>query len=138
MSVRARAGRTDMYAPSLAAALEWAGGMARTQRRMDALPWEEVIEAAKSASSDSEYGTLEAWDSADDAYLGDCMKGCHEPTIMVKGSVREFHAFGVYICSGCDYAYPPGCEPDRSDTIGLIDLRDMAGLRIVRNGKGDA
>lgn len=129
MSVHVRAGRTKMWYPSLAGSLEWAARMVHSQWQMDEQPWEEVIDAAKRASKESRYATLGAWDAADDAYLGDCTKGCYEPTIMVKGSVREFHAFGVYICSGCDYAYPPGCEPDRSEISEPIDILALVGAR---------
>jgi hypothetical protein len=51
------------------------------------------------------------WDEGE-GYLGECFKQCYGPRWMRRGSVLEFDTTGVYVCTGCDYAYPPGCEPD--------------------------
>ena len=53
----------------------------------------------------------EEWDSKPNEYLGDCVKTCYGPRVMIKGSVAEYGARGVYVCTGCGYAYPPKCEP---------------------------
>lgn len=57
--------------------------------------------------------TADEWEKMPDEYLGDCNKQCYGPRWMVKGDVYEYGAYGVYVCSGCGYAYPPKCEPDK-------------------------
>ena len=59
------------------------------------------------------YGiSKEEWDQAPDHYFGECFKQCYRVTRLRKGSIYEFGAYGVYICEECEYAYPPGCEPE--------------------------
>jgi len=61
--------------------------------------------------SDIEYVSADMWDTYPDEYLGDCLKQCGT-RVMVKGDPDEFDSYGVYICTGCGYAYPPDCEPN--------------------------
>ena len=66
---------------------------------------------AELKAGDGNGPTREAWESEPDTYRGECFKGCYSVQTLYKGSVYEFGAYGVYVCCGCGYAYPPNCEP---------------------------
>jgi len=51
--------------------------------------------------------TDEEWEAAPMEYLGSCSKGCYGRRVMTKGHEAVFGVRGVYVCSGCGYAYPP-------------------------------
>lgn len=63
------------------------------------------------AEKDEGY-TEDEWNKKPDSYLGNCFKECYTPRIMTKGEVLEYGVRGVYVCSGCGYAYSPMLEPD--------------------------
>ena len=73
---------------------------------------EDAIQEADEAAERGEGLTEEEWDVLPDTYIGNCYKLCYGDQMMVKGSVYRFGIRGVYVCSGCSYAYPPGCEPE--------------------------
>ena len=54
----------------------------------------------------------EEWDAKPYEYVGECYKQCYAPRIMTKGSIHEYGVNGVYVCSGCGYAYPPNSSPE--------------------------
>jgi hypothetical protein len=73
------------------------------------------IELANKMAQDKLGLTEEEWEKRPDSYLGDCYKTCYAPRIMEKGSVYEYGVRGVYVCTGCGYAYPPLHEPDKAE-----------------------
>lgn len=95
----------------------------------EAIKQSEVVETEKEAEKSNDGGieekdefaerggikgyTEEEWDNKPDSYVGDCFKQCYEPRIMTRGDVFEYGIRGVYICSGCGYAYMPGGEPEK-------------------------
>jgi hypothetical protein len=74
-------------------------------------PRSQALELAEKLSSEGHGLSKEAWADQQDCYVGECYKECYEPQVLIKGSVYEFGVYGVYVCSGCGYAYPPECEP---------------------------
>jgi hypothetical protein len=73
------------------------------------------FETAEEFSKRGEGYTEEEWNEKPHSYIGDCFKQCYAPGLMVKGDVWEYGVRGVYVCSGCGYAYPPMMEPDEVD-----------------------
>ena len=51
------------------------------------------------------------WDAMKDEYTCRCMK-CGDESIFYKGGAHQFGVTGVYICSRCNYAFPPITEKD--------------------------
>jgi hypothetical protein len=70
-----------------------------------------VTEAEDEAQCGQGY-TAEEWGQMPDSYLGMCEKECYGPGMMQKGDVWEYGVRGVYVCSGCGYAYPPLLWPN--------------------------
>lgn len=58
--------------------------------------------------------TASAWAAMPESYWGVCFKGCYVKRELVKGTVEEFGVRGVYVCSGCEYAFPPDCQPEKA------------------------
>ncbi|MHC4397147.1 MAG: DNA N-6-adenine-methyltransferase [Planctomycetota bacterium] len=73
------------------------------------------LEMADDAAGEDLGYTEEEWDKKPHSYMGDCFKQCYAPGLMVKGDVWEYGVRGVYVCSGCGYAYPPMVEPNEVD-----------------------
>jgi hypothetical protein len=70
----------------------------------------------------------EEWDDEPDEIIADCIKTCYGRRVMVKGSVYEYGVRGVYVCTGCDYAYPPGA--------GLVEEEESEGEQGVPEENG--
>ncbi len=51
------------------------------------------------------------WDAMKDEYADRCVK-CGCKAIFYKGGTHQFGVTGVYICSRCNYAFPPITEED--------------------------
>lgn len=71
----------------------------------------------------------EVWDVMKDEYTDRCVK-CGCKSLFFKGSSHEFGVNGVYICSRCDYAFPPIGE-EEAVSIGLITQRKLDKLRTL-------
>ena len=75
----------------------------------------EDINPIKMAEDFSKIGlspTRDEWDKKPYYLLAQCYKGCYAPRIMEKGDVWGYGAYGVYICTGCKYQYPPLTLPE--------------------------
>lgn len=86
----------------------------RKVRKLDEANWSDVIARAEEASKGTPYPDLAAHDAAIAGFIGICTKDCYGVAIMVKGSVRRFLSFGIYVCSGCGWAYGPEATPERA------------------------
>lgn len=75
------------------------------------LPTPPAIELAEKMVAQGECPSKEEWAMEPETYTGHCHKGCYAPRVLTKGSVYEYGVYGVYVCSGCGYAYPPFCAP---------------------------
>jgi len=76
-----------------------------------------VIKTLEYADKEAESGrgyTDDDWEEKPDNYVGHCYKQCYADRTMIKGSVLEYGVRGVYVCTGCGYAYPPMSEPSES------------------------
>jgi hypothetical protein len=51
--------------------------------------------------------TAEEWFAEPDTVHRYCSKGCYRKMPMRRGPVFEFEVYGVRVCCGCDYAFPP-------------------------------
>lgn len=91
-------------------------------RRPTAEEWEAILrdypewsaaqhELARRAAGQGRGLSEAEWAEKPQTYRAVCPKGCYCEQEMTKGRAEEFGVYGVYICGGCEYAFPPDCEP---------------------------
>lgn len=61
------------------------------------------------------------WNDMPDSFMAECYKQCYADRVMVKGDEFEFGVRGIYVCSGCGYAYPPGRIVPNSRILSVDD-----------------
>jgi len=89
----------------------WSEALEEHERYMDSQR-EQAFREAEEEAARGEGFTEEEWESLPDEYVGNCHKECYGWRVMRKGGVVEFGVRGVYVCTGCGYAYPPLFMPD--------------------------